>query len=85
MTNSGGILSTWLLGTLSPAPGFKTASITFLVFQVGILLCAQVNLAYLVVANRRKAEIRAVASSETVAHVEQSTKGDASVWFQYTL
>ena len=47
MTNAGGILATWLLGTLSHAPGYRAAGVTFLVFQVGILVCAQANLAKL--------------------------------------
>ncbi|EMD35419.1 hypothetical protein CERSUDRAFT_116188 [Gelatoporia subvermispora B] len=38
MTNSGGILSTWLLGTLSPPPKYTNASITFLIFQKNQIL-----------------------------------------------
>ena len=96
MTNSGGILATWLLGTLSPAPRYTKAGTTFLVFQVGILVCAQLNLAWLLWRNRWKAEVRAAAAGERgVEDVnagvdapcgeEVSPKGDASAWFKYTL
>ena len=84
-TNSGGILSTWLLGTLSAAPQYTTASAVFLAFQLGMLACAQANVWYLGWANRTKAEVRALASSETVADAEQSPRGDGSAWFKYTM
>ncbi|KAL0061215.1 hypothetical protein AAF712_011974 [Marasmius tenuissimus] len=47
MTNSGGILATWLLGSLSPAPEYTSATITLLVFSIGMVVGAAANLAYL--------------------------------------
>ena len=83
MTNCGGILATWLLGALSAAPSYRAAVVTLLVFQVGILGCAQANLGYLVVRNRGKAEVRAGAVRQGQGGRE--VKGDASAWFEYTL
>ncbi|KAG6862772.1 hypothetical protein C0991_010261, partial [Blastosporella zonata] len=34
ITNMGGILATWLLGTLSPAPHYRNATITLIVFSI---------------------------------------------------
>ena len=59
-----------------------------LVFQVGILGCALGNVGYLVVRNRWKAEVRAMAAageSEGRERGEREPKGDASAWFRYTL
>jgi hypothetical protein len=43
-TNAGGILAVWLLGSLSPAPEYTKAAITFVVFAAGLLICALVDL-----------------------------------------
>lgn len=43
MTNAGGILATWLLGALSAPPRYQKASVVFLVFQVGTVVCAVGN------------------------------------------
>ncbi|KAK1233518.1 hypothetical protein PQX77_003329 [Marasmius sp. AFHP31] len=81
MSNSGGILATWLLGSLSPAPQYTSATITLLVFSVCILLGAGVNVAYLKSQNKKKAEIR-----KTIARVEEKPGlGDRSAWFIYNL
>ncbi|THH00927.1 hypothetical protein EW026_g1676 [Hermanssonia centrifuga] len=82
MTNSGGILSTWLLGSLSAAPKYTKASVTFLIFQVGILVCAQLNLGYLMMRNSEKAVIR---QSLLDRNEEQGGLGDESAWFEYKL
>ncbi|GJE85450.1 MFS general substrate transporter [Phanerochaete sordida] len=81
-TNCGAVLSTWLLGALSPAPRYSAAGATLLAFQVGILACALANVAWLARANRRKREARAVLGlrSREVGRV-----GDESAWFEYTL
>ncbi|PSS37512.1 hypothetical protein PHLCEN_2v719, partial [Hermanssonia centrifuga] len=82
MTNSGGILSTWLLGSLSAAPKYTKASVTFLIFQVGILVCAQLNLGYLMMRNSEKTVIR---QSLLDRNEEQGGLGDESAWFEYKL
>ncbi|KAG6870295.1 hypothetical protein C0992_000483, partial [Termitomyces sp. T32_za158] len=64
MSNSGGILATWLLGTLSPAPLYRKAAMTFLIFSVLIFLLSGINIIYLNSQNRRKAVIRAAMSPE---------------------
>jgi hypothetical protein len=81
MTNSGGILATWLLGSLSPAPSYRTATITFIVFSVGTLIATVLNMFYLMAQNRRKAELRAV----NVRGNEKEGLGDKSAWFEYSL
>lgn len=53
-TNSGGVLATWLLGALSPAPRYTVAGVVLLVFQVGIALCAGANWVWLRGRNRRR-------------------------------
>ncbi|KAI0337405.1 MFS general substrate transporter [Trametopsis cervina] len=45
-TNSGGILSTWLLGALSKGPRYEAAGWVFGAFQVGIVVCAAVSWIY---------------------------------------
>ncbi|GJE85465.1 hypothetical protein PsYK624_015440 [Phanerochaete sordida] len=81
-TNSGAILSTWLFGALSPAPRYTSAATTLLAFQVGILLCTLVNLAYLTRCNARKREARARIGERSK---EDGKIGDESAWFEYTL
>lgn len=81
LTNSGGILATWLLGSLSPAPKYTKAAITFVVFSVVILLCAVANMSYLSRQNRQKAEIR----SKSEKKEEPKGLGDRSAWFVYNL
>lgn len=81
MTNAGGILATWLLGSLSPGPSYKTATVTFIVFSVATLIAAGLNLLYLVAQNRRKEELRAVNARED----EKEGLGDKSAWFVYSL
>ncbi|KAJ8090727.1 hypothetical protein PM082_018293 [Marasmius tenuissimus] len=81
MSNSGGILATWLLGSLSPAPQYTSATITLLVFSVCILLGAGANVAYLKSQNKKKAEIR-----KSITRVEEKPGlGDRSAWFIYNL
>ncbi|PSR75845.1 hypothetical protein PHLCEN_2v8862 [Hermanssonia centrifuga] len=74
MTNSGGILSTWLVGTLSPAPQYTKASIILIIFQIGMLLCAAVNVAYLQAKNKEKQ--RTVSHSELGKDAEDGSLGD---------
>jgi hypothetical protein len=81
MTNSGGILSTWLLGSLSPAPRYTKATITFIVFSAATIVAAALNLFYLKAQNKKKAEVRAMTSREN----EKDGFGDRSAWFVYSL
>jgi hypothetical protein len=81
MTNSGGILATWLLGSLSPPPRYEKATITFIVFSAGALVTAVLNLVYLMSQNKKKAAIRAISTRES----EKAGLGDRSAWFIYSL
>lgn len=82
MTNSGGILSTWLLGSLSPAPKYTKASITLLIFQIGLFVCTALNMVYLTMRNKEKAIARATGG---VDQGEQKGLGDDSVDYDYKL
>lgn len=81
MTNSGGILVTWLFGTLSPAPLYRKACITMLIFSLLVSLIAGLNIWYLTVQNRKKALIRQSKERED----ERPGLGDKSAWFVYSL
>ncbi|KAL4260553.1 MFS transporter superfamily protein [Pleurotus pulmonarius] len=80
-SNLGGVLSTWLLGSLSTAPRYHSATIVLLIFSVGITLFAAANVAYLVRQNRLKAEVRRTLPREE----EKKGMGDRSAWFEYIL
>ncbi|KAF8735594.1 hypothetical protein AX14_001843 [Amanita brunnescens Koide BX004] len=81
MTNSGGILATWLLGALSPPPRYTKATLTLLIFSVLMILFSAINLLYLWDQNRRKRKVR---ESTSVEH-EKPGLGDRSAWFEYNL
>jgi sugar phosphate permease len=81
MTNSGGILATWLLGSLSPAPRYTTATITLLVFSIVCGLFCAINLLYLSSQNKKKAERRRTMQREE----EKPGLGDRSAWYIYNL
>ncbi|KAI6116694.1 major facilitator superfamily domain-containing protein [Pisolithus croceorrhizus] len=76
----GGILATWLLGFLSPAPKYTAATITFIVMSIGQAVFASLNLLYLSRMNRAKAEARL----SVAKHDEPEHLGDRSAWFVYT-
>ena len=82
MTNAGGILATWLLGSLSAPPGYTRATITLLVFQVGIFVCAGANVLYLSARNAKKRVVRAQLGDR---RAEGPGLGDGSAWFEYKL
>ena len=92
MVNLGGILSTWLLGALSPPPQYTSATITLLVFQGGIFAFALLTRVYLAMMNKNKALRRAetggsdfgTASGETKAATDADVPND-SIWFDYVL
>ncbi|KAG9312679.1 major facilitator superfamily domain-containing protein [Chiua virens] len=77
----GGILSTWLLGYLSPAPEYTMATLTFISMSVGSIIISTVALVYLWRENRLKAEMRQVTTKED----EYEGLGDRSAWFVYSL
>ncbi|KAF8559767.1 MFS general substrate transporter [Imleria badia] len=81
MTNAGGILATWLLGSLSPAPKYTKATITFIIMSIGMAVFSAVNLIYLSRENRLKAERRGKMTREE----EPAGLGDRSAWFVYNL
>ncbi|KAI6028698.1 major facilitator superfamily domain-containing protein [Pisolithus orientalis] len=80
-SNSGGILATWLLGSLSPAPEYTAATITFIAMSIGMVVVSSLNLFYLSRENRAKAETRL----SMAKHDEPEHLGDRSAWFVYTL
>jgi MFS family permease len=81
LTNSGGILSTWLLGSLSPAPRYTSATISFLVFSIVMVIFLGLTLLYFSSENKKKAVIR----ETTVQADEPEGLGDRSAWFKYIL
>ncbi|KAJ7592019.1 major facilitator superfamily domain-containing protein [Mycena floridula] len=80
-TNSGGILSTWLLGYISTGPKYRGGIITLLTMSCVMLAAAVCNLLYLKNQNKKKALIRA----NTTRDEEDPSLGDKSAWFIYTL
>jgi MFS family permease len=80
-TNAGGILSTWLLGSLSPAPRYTSATISFLVFSIVMTIFLGLTLLYFSNENKKKAIIR----ETTVQADEPAGLGDRSAWFEYIL
>ena len=82
MTNSGGILATWLLGALSPAPRYTVATRTLLIFSVAMFFVSGVNLWYLWDQNQRKEARREKLESRAL---EEEGLGDKSAWFKYAL
>ncbi|KAF8553827.1 MFS general substrate transporter [Imleria badia] len=81
MAELGGILATWLLGSLSPAPYYTKASITFIVMSICMVILSTANLAYLWRQNRLKEERRQKMRKEE----EPEGLGDRSAWFIYSL
>ncbi|KAF8122705.1 major facilitator superfamily domain-containing protein [Boletus edulis] len=77
----GGILATWLLGSLSPAPNYTSATITFIVMSILLVVFSTANLVYLSRENRLKAERRLRMTKEE----EPEDLGDRSAWFIYKL
>ncbi|KAJ7683724.1 major facilitator superfamily domain-containing protein [Mycena rosella] len=83
MTNSGGILATWLFGDLSPAPRFTKATQTLLIFSIFMGIFSALNIWYLSIQNRGKANARRNTDSASANDVEEL--GDRSPWFVYSL
>ncbi|CAK5279162.1 unnamed protein product [Mycena citricolor] len=81
MTNSGGILATWLLGALSPPPRYFLGTKLLLAFSVLMFFFSACNIWYLRGENLKKAEIRRT----TPRSEEEPGRGDKSAWFIYSL
>ncbi|PPQ95882.1 hypothetical protein CVT26_015574 [Gymnopilus dilepis] len=81
MTNSGGILATWLLGSLSAAPRYILATRVLLAFSVLMAAFCAANTWYLWDQNKKKAAIRATSTIDK----EEPGLGDRSAWFDYAL
>lgn len=81
MTNSGGILATWLLGSLSPPPRYARATKILIIFSVLTGFFTTLNIFYLSHQNKKKAEVR----GRTARHEEAARLGDKSAWFVYSL
>lgn len=81
MSNFGGILVTWLFGTISPPPFFKTATITLLIFSVLTIVIVTATIAYFSLQNKKKAAMRLITSQDD----ESLGLGDSSAWFVYNL
>jgi dipeptide/tripeptide permease len=79
--NIGGILATWLFGTLSSAPKYKSATLTSLAMIACTIVLVGVNMAYLSGENRRKQGQRLTLIRDQEPH----GLGDKSAWFTYTL
>jgi nitrate/nitrite transporter NarK len=81
MGNFGGILATWLLGVLSPAPRYFLASEVLLSFSVLMFVFFISNTLFLWDQNRKKSKIRRTKSPNE----EKADLGDQSAWFIYHL
>ncbi|EIW77869.1 MFS general substrate transporter [Coniophora puteana RWD-64-598 SS2] len=80
-SNAGGVLATWLFGTLSPAPEYKKATVICLAFSVGVVVLSAANWAYLANENRKKTAEREAGRTRE----EEHGLGDQSAWFVYNL
>ncbi|KAF5349217.1 hypothetical protein D9756_009501 [Leucocoprinus leucothites] len=81
LTNSGGILATWLLGSLSAPPRYTKATITLLIFSIVMVIFSGLNWWYLWDQNKKKRAMRA-----TMTRSQEDPKlGDRSAWFEYNL
>jgi len=81
MTNSGGILATWLLGSLSPPPRYTKATKILLIFSVLMGFFAILNIVHLKRENKKKANVR----THMTRSQEAPGLGDKSAWFVYSL
>lgn len=78
-TNAGGILATWLLGSLSPAPRYILASRVFIALSVLVGTFGAINLVYLVKENKKKAAER----QKLLKEEDIPGLGNRSPWFIY--
>jgi hypothetical protein len=83
MTNSGGILSTWLLGTISKGPRYTKGTIILLIFSILMAVFSGINMAYLSWQNKKKAIRREELGNNP--ELEEKGLGDKSAFFIYSL
>ncbi|KAH9917655.1 MFS general substrate transporter [Epithele typhae] len=84
--NSAGILSTWLYGSLSPAPRYTAATGTMLALQASTILAGAGTRAWLARQNKRKAAARARVGMDARADEgELKEMSSESIWFEYVL
>jgi hypothetical protein len=80
-TNAGGILATWLLGSISSPPNYTKAALTFTIFSAGEVISAILIMWYLMDQNRGKAKKREAGTQGG----EVAGLGNRSAWFVYSL
>ncbi|KAJ7653195.1 major facilitator superfamily domain-containing protein [Mycena polygramma] len=80
-TNAGGILATWLLGSLSSPPNYTKAALTLTIFSAGGAIAALIIMWYLISQNRDKAKEREMGTRDG----EAPGLGNGSAWFIYSL
>ena len=80
----GAVFATWLLGTISPAPGYTVAAKVLLALQVGVALCAACNIVWLRGQNAKKARLRAEATVPEGGE-QDLLKGYDSIWYEYVM
>ncbi|KAF8659466.1 hypothetical protein AX16_001833 [Volvariella volvacea WC 439] len=83
MTNSGGILATWLMGSLSSPPGYELGARVMLGFSIGMGGGVAVGWWWLWRENRRKKRQRE--RWEAGERRENDGAGDKSAWYVYSL
>ncbi|KAG6813686.1 hypothetical protein H0H92_008534 [Tricholoma furcatifolium] len=81
VTNAGGILSTWLLGTLSTGPRYKSGTITLLAFSVAMSFFISATWWFFFKENRKKEVMRTLCNRAD----EANGLGDRSAWYTYIL
>lgn len=87
MSNVGGILATWLFGSLSMPPHYRTGTLVLMIFGVvnffGTIFC----MVYFTMKNLQKKKTRqSIPEGEKATRVlEEKRKGDGSAFFVYTL
>ncbi|KAI0739195.1 MFS general substrate transporter [Daedaleopsis nitida] len=87
ITNFSSTLAVWMFGPISAPPKYTAATITLLVFQIGMLGCAVGTQIYLLAENRRKARLREAAMRDRQERDEEEKEKGAndSIWFTYVM
>lgn len=76
VTQGAAILSTWLLGYVSPPPDYTLTTITFIAMSISMVVLSMVNMVYLWRENRLKAEMKDIMKKED----EPDDLGDRSAY-----
>jgi len=87
MSNVGGILATWLLGSISTPPHYRKGTLVLLAFGIFDFLAVIFCMVYFTLSNRGKARVReSIPENEREIRIlEEKRKGDESAFFIYTL